>query len=1174
MVARRAAPAFRPSAPVATGRTPSRVQASILLIVVIVLALIISVVSYLVKPNRAHAFNLFYGSVFINDNTEPVAVDLATGKPTVRLNNAFRNVSATSSNDLDLIPLAGDNTLMLDHLTGAFNMIDSTGFVVKPTPHGVQLPHHPGTDITSAIAAGDSAYLVQRSTTHSWVYLVNQLTVAEAQARRGPAKARAYATMANPIADVSAPTATADADLWALTDAAPATTVPPQRQVHALTQLSLPAGSNLGANLRLDPHGTVTGVAALDSATTNVDGSGGSSIALASSNSIRVFGQDGLVSLPISVDGTVTDILAASNARGRFWFLYETTQGWTVVTAPANGVGSPTVRPLASVSSGARLIAPAVSDGHLYTMDTSGSGLGDLLQLDADGTTHPIPGAPTYPYVANVETLNLGQSQVIARGSRVIFNARANDEAEVVFSDGSSPPRTINKRSGVEVDPTGETTLASGKIKSQKPGKSSGKTKGQQRKPTPTQPVKPKIDCKTTHQIPHIPQVTVQSTGARSVTLVWQYPILGPQDCRPSTYTVSTRPESSNAPTPPDIKKVYAQNGLTLTGLFPDTDYLITVTAYLTEKNHTAAPPVHVHTTVEGPAAPTAVHTTVDRFGNWHITWHSCGGVQAGCVPVANWNIIPRYCDGQGLSNAPDTVTEVGDPTLHLWQYVYRGNDSLLGRGMSFTVQGVGTRGTPGDTASDQSCSYSWTNPVAKAITVEASQPPQTATSETTTTTTVSVHFADGATHDLGGVGGKLSYELMSGSEIVSRVGPTTSAAVKLAGVTAGRQYQVVVTAIPPNHPEAAVQLPPVNVEPTFANWPDPTVAVSFANTNANKGTLTVVPSLGGAVTKGETFDLTPNSFLQCSNAVFPIDSSHYPKSTSISPDHAIVFRDVDRFSYYGDCTVSLQLAQNASTATDPPLYGAGASKVVTASVSIAPPSSTATANDFTAKLVSGQTTAGQSQIVVDYKHQRDPVALTTNWTLTAQNAFNTCGSSTSAPNPTTTITVNNPTCLVGGSTSVQLSYTYFGATENFTVPVKGSAPQPVDSSQMKFSATWNQDPNNPALIINYSGPYSQSTLDRLNWTYTLTSNSKSCLYPQQTTAPRASGTGPTLQVNYNTCPPTSPGSGGSSPPPGSPTPTPTPVANTYTLTIHYDDPYYSSSYTYNNVTINGTPPQ
>src|SRR5579875_583742 len=178
VVARRAAPAFRPSAPATAGRTPSRVQASILLIVVVVLALIISVVSYLVKPNRAHAFNLFYGSVFINDNTEPVGVDLATGKPTVRLNNAFRNVSATSSNDLDLIPLAGDNTLMLNHATGAFNMIDSTGFVVKPTPGGVQLPHHPGTGATSAVAAGDSAYLVQYSTTHSWVYLVSQLIVA------------------------------------------------------------------------------------------------------------------------------------------------------------------------------------------------------------------------------------------------------------------------------------------------------------------------------------------------------------------------------------------------------------------------------------------------------------------------------------------------------------------------------------------------------------------------------------------------------------------------------------------------------------------------------------------------------------------------------------------------------------------------------------------------------------------------------------------------------------------------------------------------------------------------------------------------------------------------------------------------------------------------------------
>ncbi|HEY2272797.1 MAG TPA: fibronectin type III domain-containing protein, partial [Jatrophihabitantaceae bacterium] len=944
MVARRAAPAFRPSAPARIGRTPSRLQSGTLLLGVIVLALAISVVSFVVRPSKAKSFDLFYGSLFINDNTEPVAVDLASGKPSVRLHNAYRNVSAASSNDLDLIPLDGENTLMLDPSTGQFNMVDSTGFVVKPDAGGVRLPAHAGISHTSAVPSGDSAFMLQSSTRTSWIYLISQLTVASAVGLHARAKARAYATVVHPLADVSAPAAAANGSLWMLTDTGAAGSTATQQ--HSITELSLPAGSNAGATLTAAAHGSVTGPAAVGSSTVNADGTGGEVAAVASTRQVQVFGATDSATLPISVPGTVLDIEPASNAQGRLSFLYQTTLGWTEVTAPTTDSGSAVVHRLTGINPGARLVPPAASDGHLYTMDDSGAG--DLWQIEPDGRAGRIIGAPSYPYLKNLEKLDLTSAQVLARGGRVVFNARANNEAEVVFSDGSSPPRAINKRSAVEVDPTGATTLANGSLKSTKTN--TKPTKAPQKQRPPTQPVNTKIDCRTTHQTPHIPQVTVGTIGSRSVQLSWHYPTIDPQDCVPSTYTVQTQSQNSDAPGSGTIT-VQSQTGVTLTDLFPDTTYEITVTAYLSKNNHTSALAVPVHTSVEGPAAPTDVRTSVDSNGNWTIAWHSCGGIKAGCVPVANWQIVPRFCDGRGLSSPPDTVNLVGDPTLHIWRYVYRGSDALLGRGLGFTIQGVGTRGTVGDPTGDGGCSYSWTQPVADAITVQASKPPVTNTGQTTTATTVVVHFADSAVHDLGGVDGQLSYQLRTADgTLVSQTGPTTQTSVKLNGITAGKQYQVVVKANPPRHPEAAVQLPAVDVQPTFANWPAPHITASFSNTSPTQGTLNITPDLGGADTDGETFDFTSSSFLKCGNTEMPLDAAHFPSARSVAPGQSVSFTGIDRSQYYGDnCTVAVQLTQNANSATNPPLYGAGPSRQTSTSISISPPSITTTKNDFTA---------------------------------------------------------------------------------------------------------------------------------------------------------------------------------------------------------------------------------
>ncbi len=258
--------------------------------------------------------------------------------------------------------------------------------------------------------------------------------------------------------------------------------------------------------------------------------------------------------------------------------------------------------------------------------------------------------------------------------------------------------------------------------------------------------------------------------------------------------------------------------------------------AYI-NKLHTSSQPLIVTTSLEGPAAPTGVHTSVDDAGNWTVTWNSCGGVQSGCVPTAAWQIIPRICDGVGLSATPDTRRRVGDPTQHTFSYTYQGSETLLGRGLSFDVQGIGVKGTIGESAGDGSCSYSWTPVVASDIHLHASAPPKT-TDSSTTHSTVSVDFDGGQQHDLGGVGGELTYELLQGGSVVAKVGPTTKTEMTLDGIAAGKSYQAAVVVNPARHRTSTARIGPVDIQAAIAVWPQPTVSASFSTDGAYLGQL------------------------------------------------------------------------------------------------------------------------------------------------------------------------------------------------------------------------------------------------------------------------------------------------------------------------------------------------
>jgi len=1060
----------------------------------------VAVASYAVKPNKARAFDLFYGSVFLNDERAPVAVDLTNAKPTVRLIDANTQVSAKSPTELGVVPLT-NGTLLLNTATGEFNVVDPTGFVIKSKNGGVPLPKPAGTTTSVGIASGASAYIVQTGPQGTSVYLVGQSTVQSAAGQGARVKPRAYASIDAPGSSAPGGAASANGELWLLVGSGGS---------RALTQLTLPRGSDAGVTLDSAERATVPAVSAVGVTTGR---GGGDAVAVASPEQLEVFDAGRSRKLAVSGLSGVDRILPASNQRDRLSFLYHSPAGWSLVSGSADGGGLVGPVALSGVDPAAQLVPPAASNGSLFTMD-GGPGGGRVWRIDAKGAVQTPPGpAAQYPIVRSstgkaLEVGDFGDSYAIARGSRVVFNSPNHVQALAVFTDGSHPPVQIDKSAAVSLNAAGGATGLIDSHPSKKPAGPQPPAKGTVKAP-PAQPISDKIRCRNTSQVPHIPTITRATPGSRSVLLQWSYPLLDPRDCAPSTYTVSVKLISSAAPSPPSDVTVQGQDGVNLSGLFPDTRYEITVKAFLNGRG-TPSAPVEIATGPEGPAAPTNLHTTTDSSGNWTVTWSSCGGVAQACVASATWTVIPSFCDGTGLSSTPATISIAGDPTQHTFTTKFPGNVALLGRGLTFQVQGIGTKGTVGTPSRDGGCSYSWTPPVAANISVAASSPPKI-TGQATSATTVAVSFAGGQVHDLGGFGGQLTYELLSGGAVVSKSGPKTATTAKLDGIRPGQHYQVRVIVNPPRHPEAAVTIPSIDVTPAVALWPALSVSASFATDGALSGTLTVqISGLVSADARGETFDLI-DSGLSCGggNSVMTLDKNDF------DPKQALTF-PVDRTQYNGPCSVTIRLVQDRRTATNPSVFGADSSASATSgSVPVDPPSLTATGGDFSAAWTS-DSTRGQPKILVS--HRGTPLLFSNTWSLVVSNNAGVTNCGSSSTEPPTTIAVDKACVTAGGTFTVRITFNYFLSRGDFTVAVTGTAPTPVNPAQFTFTAAWGGTAAKP--LVNITTTAGDPSSAGLSWTEVVTANTSPGVFCGSSRATPATAPGSiAVAVVRTTCP-------------------------------------------------------
>ncbi len=999
----------------------TRRQAGVLVVVFALVVGGLALAAALVKPSNARSFDLFHGSILLADKNAPVAVNLADGKPTVRLIDANQQVNAANESEVDTVAL-DSSTLLLDRSSGEFNLVDSTGFVVKTTAGGVPLPVTKGSTGAVAVAAGASAYIVQTAPSSTAVYLVGENTVESAENATATVKPRAFATIADGTpAGAPGLAAEANGSLWLLTGSTGTRTV---------RQLSVPPNSDAGVELDDRTRATVSGTAAIGVATRDADGAGGDIIGVAGVRQVQLFLPDGSSrTVPVAGVSSATQILPVSNSGGSLAFLYRTGAAWSLLTVPTTGSPTATVHQLGKIGT-APLAVPAMSNGAIYTME-----LGEqsrLWTISASGAVSALAGRAVYPTQksstgAEAEAGGFADGEVVARGSRVIFNSPQHALALTAFTDGSHAPVIVDKSTAIDLNATGGAAA----LKGLQPAKTQPSQAPAQSPVTPpVQNVDNQINCATSDQIPHIPAITSAVAAARSVVATWTYPLLDPRDCVPSTYVVTIKLLSSDAPQAPGQVTVQGQQAVNVVGLFPNTQYQLTVTAFI-NGHGTPSSPVNITTGREGPAAPTGVRTSSDGNGNWTISWQSCGSAANGCVPAAAWNVIPHFCDGVGVSSPPATFTIAGDETLSTFTASLHADDSDLGRGLSFDVQGVGTLGDAGTTAGDGSCTYSWQSPIASAFSLSASTPP-TASFQGTTSSTLTLSINGDTVQATGGVGGQFVYELISDGKI-EKVGPTSAMSATFSDLVVGTDYQAAVLISPPRHPEVTVQIGPIPIAAASESWPAITVSASSTDTDTFNGTLTVtISGISSATADGETFSLR-NSSLECTNVSLPLSKSGFDPATPLTFSFS-------RLLDNGSCSVDITLVESSSG-----IFGGTPSPAASTTVSVDKPGFNQSPTDFAA--VFGSSDGQTSTVTITNNGGNPGFVLDGNWSYTLSDgdaADGNCFTAANGSAPPATLTVKTSCVQSRGDKTgwaVTVGYTYLGSPQHATVTLSGTPP-------------------------------------------------------------------------------------------------------------------------------------
>jgi hypothetical protein len=380
---------------------------------------------------------------------------------------------------------------------------------------------------------------------------------------------------------------------------------------------------------------------------------------------------------------------------------------------------------------------------------------------------------------------------------------------------------------------------------------------------------------------------------------------------------VSVHGLSINASVSDVVATVDGRTSATVGGLYPESRYTVTVTAI---RDHVAGQPspAHTfHTTAEGPAAPSPPLAAADPAGNWSLHWRQlCTG--AGCVPVSTWMITATTCDNRpGIANLPPLSVRADPSVVDQPVVIYHGTDALLGRGLQFTITGVGggvNHNRPGTPSAKSACVFSHRPADVGALTLTASTPAITAFGHDVAAK-VNLDLGSHPVRALGGVGATVTFVLSGGGTTQQRNirfdGTQSNLTATFVGVRAGASYQAIVIVTPPNGgTPARLRSAPVS---TRSAWPAVTLAASCSSAPSPLACDLHVATTGisSAAADGEFFDFAGSVTCATTSTRAGITRTHFdPADTTTDP---ITVEVSQLAGLFGSCTVSGTLQESAS---------------------------------------------------------------------------------------------------------------------------------------------------------------------------------------------------------------------------------------------------------------------
>lgn len=842
------------------------------------------------RPATATRAAVFGGSVVIDDSVGgPVVVDVADGHPTLRLTGVAAQVGAANEAQVAAVAV-GDGTLLVNRVTGTVNFVGPDQLVVAPKGAGVALPGPPDAALANVYVSGRQAFVTRQGPTATTVSLVSQATVDVAALIETDATTTSSASAAQrvPVATAAigpllggAGTAVAVGDsLWSLVRTGPRTA-----RVVEVTE------DATGRALSVHDRGPVFSLsaasgspgagAALDvSRLANRAGHGSTTmVAAATARSIRLFRvqRSGQVATLANQHwrgiGPVAAIVPVGRASGGPLFAVHSRSRWYLV-----GFAGPTghqTRPVAVSGAGtgvseadATLLTPVVDGNTIFTLvQPTPGGRPIMVRIDRRGgraSVQPVGTDPggVYPLVGPAEEPSWADEQILVDGPRVLINNPDSELAVIVFTDQADRAIAVDKGSAVDINPSappGDQVLPSSSTPSSTPRTAT------QPAPPAAPAVDPALACKTSAQKPNVPQLAPPHPATHTVALSWTYPLIDPEDCEPSSYTV-TATALGGAPQPsPSAVTVTGETSVVFSGLLSSTTYRFVVTAYI-DTQATSSEPVDVTTNAEGPNSPGSVVAAANGTTGWQVTWQPCSGTCPSTEPVAAYTVTASACAGSFVGQVPAVQVGAGQDSVTV---PFTAAPGLLGASLEFTVQPIGANGLLGDPSPPSSCVEGWESPDASAITLDAAEPsarPGNTTATLTVTptpglTNVAIYGSD-TTDFVFSVGGQTQ-------------GPTTSPHATFSGLQPGGSYPTKVTVYPAGFPQGAVVVDGPILAPTVP-WPSDlamSVAAHIQSFLAGSVTATITDAYGD-VPAGVSVSVQASGSILCGNESTPVPAT------------------------------------------------------------------------------------------------------------------------------------------------------------------------------------------------------------------------------------------------------------------------------------------------------------